>query len=268
MSQQELDDIHNSVRDAYGKVAESDDIGCGCGVPTSCCGTAPDLEGFSIKLGYSPDDLLSVPGGSDMGLGCGNPKVIASLKEGETVVDLGSGGGFDCFLASKEVGDSGRVIGVDMTPAMLSKARKNAETGSYSNVEFRLGEIEFLPVANETADVVISNCVINLSPDKQQVFHEMFRILKPGGRVAVSDVVASCELPDGVKNDLELYSACISGASLIEEIDDYMKKAGFEDISITPKDDSAEFIRDWAPGKKIDELVISAYIQATRPVTQ
>jgi len=268
VSQQELDDIHNSVRDAYGKVAEADDIGCGCGVPTSCCGTAPDLEGFSIKLGYSADDLQSVPGGSDMGLGCGNPKVIASLKEGETVVDLGSGGGFDCFLAAREVGDSGKVIGVDMTPAMLSKARNNAKTGSYSNVEFRLGEIEFLPVANDTADVVISNCVINLSPDKQQVFHEMFRVLKPGGRVAVSDVVASCELPDEVKNDLELYSACISGASLIEEIEDYMKQAGFEEISITPKDDSAEFIRDWAPGKKIEELVISAYIQASRPVTQ
>jgi len=268
VSQQELDEIHNSVRDAYAKVAESDDIGCGCGVPASCCGTAPDLEGFSIKLGYSADDLMSVPGGSDMGLGCGNPKVIASLEEGETVVDLGSGGGFDCFLASREVGNSGRVIGVDMTPAMLSKARKNAKTGSYSNVEFRLGEIEFLPVANETADVVISNCVINLSPDKQQVFHEMFRILKPGGRVAVSDVVASRELPDEVKNDLELYSACISGASLIEELEEYMKQAGFEDISITPKDDSAEFIRDWAPGKKIEELVISAYIQATRPATQ
>jgi len=265
VSQQELDEIHNSVRDAYGKVAESDDIGCGCGVPTSCCGTAPDLEGFSIKLGYSADDLLAVPGGSDMGLGCGNPKVIASLAEGETVVDLGSGGGFDCFLASREVGHSGRVIGVDMTPAMLSKARKNAESGAYSNVEFRLGEIEFLPVANEMADVVISNCVINLSPDKQQVFHEMFRILKPGGRVAVSDVVASCELPDEVKNDLELYSACISGASLIKELEGFMMKAGFEDISITPKDDSAEFIRDWAPGKKIEELVVSAYIQATRP---
>lgn len=268
MSQQELDDIHNSVRDAYGKVAESDDIGCGCGVPTSCCGTAPDLEGFSIKLGYTADDLLAVPGGADMGLGCGNPKVIASLQNGETVVDLGSGGGFDCFLAAKEVGDSGKVIGVDMTPAMLSKARKNAQTGNYLNVEFRLGEIEFLPVANETSDVVISNCVINLSPDKQQVFNEMFRILKPGGRVAVSDVVASCELPAEVKNDLELYSACISGASLIEDIEEYMKKAGFEDISITPKDDSAEFIRDWVPGKKIDELVISAYIQAIRPLTQ
>jgi len=163
------------------------------------------------------------------------------------------------------VGHSGRVIGVDMTPAMLSKARKNAESGAYSNVEFRLGEIEFLPVANEMADVVISNCVINLSPDKQQVFHEMFRILKPGGRVAVSDVVASCELPDEVKNDLELYSACISGASLIKELEGFMMKAGFEDISITPKDDSAEFIRDWAPGKKIEELVVSAYIQATRP---
>lgn len=265
MSQQELDEIHNNVRDAYGKVAESDDIGCGCGVPTSCCGTAPDLEGFSIKLGYTADELKAVPGGADMGLGCGNPKVIASLQQGETVVDLGSGGGFDCFLAAREVGISGRVIGVDMTPAMLSKARKNAESGQYGNVEFRLGEIEFLPVPDTTADVVISNCVINLSPDKQQVFNEMYRVLKPGGRVAVSDVVATCELPDEVKNDLELYSACISGASLIGEIEQFMLSAGFSNILIQPKDDSAEFIRDWAPGKKIEELVVSAYIQAIKP---
>ena len=267
MSQQELDNVHNNVREAYGKVAESDDIGCGCGVPTSCCGTAPDLEGFSIKLGYSSEDLLSVPGGADMGLGCGNPKTIASLQPGETVIDLGSGGGFDCFLAAREVGDEGMVIGVDMTPAMLSKARKNASEGGYGNVEFRLGEIEFLPVADNSADVVISNCVINLSPNKQQVFNEMFRVLKPGGRVAVSDVVASCELPDEVKNDLGLYSACISGASLIEELQGYMQSAGFEEISITPKDDSAEFIRDWAPGKSIEELVVSAEICAVKSLT-
>lgn len=266
MSQQELDDIHNNVRDAYGKVAEADDIGCGCGVPTSCCGTAPDLEGFSIKLGYSTEDLKAVPGGSDMGLGCGNPKVIASLQGGETVIDLGSGGGFDCFLAAREVGESGHVIGVDMTPAMLSKARKNAESAAYGNVEFRLGEIEYLPVPDATADVVISNCVINLSPRKQQVFHEIFRVLKPGGRVAISDVVATCELPDEVKNDLELHSACISGASQLEELQEYMQLAGFKDISIEPKDDSAEFIRDWAPGRQIEELVVSAYIQATRPM--
>ena len=266
MTQQKLDDIHNSVRNAYGKVAESDDIGCGCGVPTSCCGTAPDLEGFSIRLGYSAEDLKSVPGGADMGLGCGNPKVIASLQPGETVIDLGSGGGFDCFLAAREVGDNGRVIGIDMTPAMLSKARRNAESGNYSNVEFRLGEIEYLPVADATADVVISNCVINLSPDKQQVFNEIFRALKAGGRIAVSDVVATCDLPDEVKNDLELYSACISGASRIEEIEAFLLAAGFMDISIEPKDESAEFIRDWAPGRKIEELVVSAYIQASKPM--
>ena len=267
MSQQELDQIHNTVRDAYGKVAEADDIGCGCGVPTSCCGTAPDLEGFSIKLGYTVDELKAVPGGADMGLGCGNPKVIASLKTGETVIDLGSGGGFDCFLAAREVGDKGHVIGVDMTPAMLTKARKNARTGNYANVEFRLGEIEYLPVPDATADIVISNCVINLSPNKQQVFNEVFRVLKPGGRIAISDVVATCELPEEIKNDIELYSACISGASLIEEVERYLLNAGFEAISIQPKDDSAEFIRDWAPGQKIDELVVSAYIQALKPAS-
>jgi len=268
MSQQELDEIHNNVRDAYGKVAESNnDDGC-CGVPTSCCGTAPDLEGFSIKLGYTADELKEVPGGADMGLGCGNPKVIASLTIGETVIDLGSGGGFDCFLASKEVGEMGKVIGVDMTPAMLSKARKNAESSKYNNVEFRLGEIEFLPVPNDTADVIISNCVINLSPNKQQVFNEAFRALKPGGRLAISDVVATCDLPDEVKNDLELYSACISGASKIEDLEECMNVAGFEQVSIEPKDDSDEFIRDWAPGRKIEELVVSAYIQAIKPMTK
>jgi len=157
MSQVQLDNIHISVRDAYGKVAQSDDSGCGCGVPTSCCGTAPDLEDFSVKLGYSVEQLKAVPGGSDMGLGCGNPQAIAELQVGETVIDLGSGGGFDCFLAARAVTDAGRVIGVDMTPAMLSKARNNALSGAYGNVEFRLGEIEFLPVADDTADVIISN---------------------------------------------------------------------------------------------------------------
>jgi arsenite methyltransferase len=265
MSQQELDNIHITVRDAYGKVAESDDIGCGCGVPTSCCGTAPDMEGFSVKLGYSVEELKAVPGGSDMGLGCGNPQAIADLKPGEVVIDLGSGGGFDCFLASRAVGDQGRVIGVDMTPAMLSKARKNAQSNGYSNVEFRLGEIEYLPVADNTADVIISNCVINLSPEKSRVFQEAFRVLRSGGRLAISDVVASCELPDDVKNDLELYSACVSGASLIEELEGHMREAGFADIAIEPKEESAEFIREWAPGRRIEELVVSATIQAVKP---
>ncbi len=266
MSQQELDNIHVTVREAYGKVAESDDIGCGCGVPASCCGTSPDLEGFSVKLGYSVAELQAVPGGSDMGLGCGNPQAIADLKPGEVVVDLGSGGGFDCFLASRAVGDDGKVIGIDMTPAMLSKARKNALTGNYQNTEFRLGEIEFLPIADNSVDVIISNCVINLSPDKQRVFNEALRVLAPGGRLAISDVVASCELPDDVKNDLELYSACVSGASLIGELESYMQNAGFTDIRIEPKEDSADFIREWAPGRKIEELVVSANIQAVKPL--
>lgn len=265
MGQKELDKFHVQVRNAYGRVAEADDSGCGCGVPTSCCGTSPGMEAFSQKLGYSAEDLKAVPAGADMGLGCGNPRAIASLKPGETVVDLGSGGGFDCFLASREVGSSGHVIGVDMTPAMLSKARRNAAEAGFDNVEFRLGEIEFLPLADATVDVIISNCVINLSPDKQQVFREMFRVLKPGGRVAVSDVVASCELPEAVRNDLELYSACVSGASQVTELQAFMQTAGFADIVIEPQQESAEFIREWAPGRNIEELVVSAAISAVKP---
>ena len=201
-----------------------------------------------------------------MGLGCGNPKAIAALQQGEVVIDLGSGGGFDAFLASQEVGDTGKVIGIDMTPTMLSKARHNADKGNYTNVEFRLGEIEHLPVADSTADVIISNCVINLSPDKQQVFNDSFRALKPGGRLAISDIVASTTLPDDIKNDTFLHSACVSGASLISELKEYMQQAGFKDIRIEPKDASKEFIKDWAPGRNVEDYVLSASIEAVKPV--
>ena len=204
------------------------------------------------------------PNGADMGLGCGNPQAIANLKSGETVVDLGSGGGFDAFLAANEIGSSGKVIGVDMTPEMISKARANAEKASYTNVEFRLGEIEHLPIADNTADTIISNCVINLSPNKQQVFNDAYRILKTGGRLAISDIVNSTEFPDDIKNDMHLYSACVSGASSINELQGMMKNAGFKDIKITPKDESREFIKDWAPGSNIEDYVISASIQAVK----
>jgi SAM-dependent methyltransferase len=220
---------------------------------------------ISTRLGYTVEELAQVPSGADMGLGCGNPKAIAALTPGEVVVDLGSGGGFDCFLAATEVGETGRVIGIDMTPDMLSKARGNAARGRYNNVEFRLGEIEHLPVADNTVDVIISNCVINLSPDKAQVFRDAFRALKPGGRLAISDVVATVELPEEMRNDEQLVAGCMGNASLIGDIEGYLAEAGFTDISITPKDESREFIKDWAPGRGVEDYVVSAYIEAVKP---
>lgn len=264
----ESDDIRNSVRETYAKVAEASNNNDATGIVSSCCGVSDDIDINtlnSLRLGYSDDDLATVPEGADMGLGCGNPRAIAELSAGEIVVDLGSGGGFDAFLASREVGETGKVIGIDMTPTMISKARNNAEKANFENVEFRLGEIEYLPVANDTVDVIISNCVINLSPNKAQVFSDAFRILKSGGRLAVSDVVASCEMPAEMKNDPELYAGCMAGASLIEDLEIYMQDAGFKEISITPKDDSKDFIKDWAPGKNVTDYVLSAHIEAVKP---
>jgi ubiquinone/menaquinone biosynthesis C-methylase UbiE len=209
--------------------------------------------------------VATVPDGANMGLGCGNPQAIAALKPGETVLDLGSGGGFDCFLAARQIGDHGRVIGVDMTPAMISKARENADQGGYHNVEFRLGEIENLPLADHSVDVIISNCVINLSPDKERVFKETFRVLKPGGRLAISDVVATTTLPETVRHDVTLYTGCMAGASLIDEIESMLAAAGFMDIRLKPKDESRSFIRDWAPGSQIEDYVVSATIEAVKP---
>jgi SAM-dependent methyltransferase len=268
MSQKELDEIRVSVRESYTDVAEASEAGGCCGVESSCCGVSEDAQIntlISTRLGYSADDLASVPGGADMGLGCGNPRAIANLRSGETVLDLGSGGGFDAFLAASEVGAGGRVIGIDMTPAMLSKARGNAEKGNYANVEFRLGEIEYLPVADSSVDVIISNCVINLSPDKGQVFREAFRVLKPGGRLAISDVVASTELPPEMKSDMQLHSACVAGASQIGELHEILEGAGFESVVIEPKDESREFIRDWVPGSNVEDYVLSATIEAVKP---
>lgn len=263
-----LDEHRRNIRESYGQVARAEDASEGCGVAASCCGVSDDAAIntlISTRLGYSERDLEKVPSGADMGLGCGNPKAIAALQPGEIVVDLGSGGGFDCFLAADEVGDTGQVIGVDMTPDMLSKARGNSVKGNYSNVEFRLGEIEHLPIADDTADVIISNCVINLSADKAQVFRDAYRILKPGGRLAVSDVVATVELPQQMRRDEQLVAGCMGNASLIDDLEVYMKSAGFREIRIEPKEDSREFIKDWAPDRKVEDYVVSATIEAIKP---
>lgn len=268
MNHKQADEIRQNVRDSYSEVAEASNSGDCCGEQSSCCGVSSDAAIntlVSTRLGYSEGDLDSVPDGADMGLGCGNPRAIASIKPGETVLDLGSGGGFDCFLAAAETGESGRVIGVDMTPTMVSKARHNADKGNYAQVEFRLGEIEHLPIANDVVDVIISNCVINLSPDKKQVFSEAFRVLKNGGRLAISDVVASTELPQEIRDDLQLYSGCMAGASQISELEQILADSGFTDIRIAPKDESKEFIKDWAPGRGVEEYVVSATIEAVKP---
>ena len=262
-------DRHRSdVREAYAQVARADTAGEACGNGSSCCGVSDDAAINAIvstRLGYSEADLDLVPGGADLGLGCGNPKAIAALRPREVVVDLGAGGGLDCFLAAHEVGDDGHVIGVDMTPDMLSKARANAVKGRFGNVEFRLGEIEHLPVADNTADVIISNCVINLSPDKAQVFREAFRVLKVGGRLAISDIVATAELPDEIRNSPELVAGCMGNAALIGELEAMLAAAGFEQIRIEPKDESKAFISEWAPGNNVTDYLVSAAITAVKP---
>lgn len=265
MGKKHPDEIRTVVRKKYGDVAKSDSTGC-CTPISSCCGEpATSLESLSALTGYSHTELRLAPEGSNMGLGCGNPQAIAALKPGETVLDLGSGGGFDCFLAAKQVGDTGKVIGVDMTPEMISKARENALKGDYSNVEFRLGEIERVPAADASIDVIISNCVINLSPKKLDVFKEAFRILKLGGRLAISDVVATAQLPPEFKNDLDLLSACVSGAATVVEITEMLQEVGFQDIEIQTKDESRELIKEWVPGKNVQDYIVSATIEAIKP---
>ncbi len=222
--------IKNIVRNGYAKIARKESSCCSPAV--SCCGNTDTTEGISKKMGYTDEELRSIPEGANLGLGCGNPVALATLKEGETVLDLGSGAGFDCFLASNRVGENGKVIGVDMTPEMVEKANVNARKGKYKNIEFRLGEIENLPVADNSVDVVISNCVINLSPEKEQVFSEAFRALKPGGRLMVSDLVLLKELPVSIKDSIEAYIGCLSGAILKDNYMDAIKKAGFKDIKV------------------------------------
>jgi SAM-dependent methyltransferase len=285
MEIEKKEEIKQAVRESYGKVARAGGVTIGTSPSASCC-SPPDTTteksqtescgcvppGVSAKqmstiMGYSKEDLASVTEGANMGLGCGNPVALASLKSGETVVDLGSGGGFDCFLAAKQVGHTGRVIGVDMTPDMVSKARKNAEKMEMNNVEFRLGEIEMLPIADDTADIIMSNCVINLSPDKLSVYHEAYRVLKPGGRLSISDVLATATLPDDIQKDLALVAACVGGAATIDDTVKLLEQVGFHDIKITPNDESRELIRQWDPSKSENavDYVVSAYIEAIKP---
>jgi arsenite methyltransferase len=229
-----------------------------------CCGNSINPVA-SEKLGYGADDLAAVPEEADLGVGCGNPTAMAGLKIGETVLDLGSGGGLDCFLAAKAVGPDGHVIGIDMTPEMIAKARGNANKGGYAQVEFRLGEIEHLPVAEATADVILSNCVINLAPDKGQVFREAFRALKPGGRLHVSDVVETDPLPKHLKDDERLTCGCMAGAASIRDLTGWLREAGFQDVAISVSEASRNFIAEWAPGTGVEQHVASAAITATKP---
>lgn len=264
------DEIREAVRENYGKVAEGASAGC-CGTGASCCSpgaqtTSTSAHEASAALGYTPDELAAVPEGSNLGLGCGNPQVIAAMKAGEVILDLGSGAGFDSFLAAQAVGAEGRVIGVDMTPEMIKKARENVGKSGFPNVEFRLGEIENLPVADESVDAIISNCVINLSPEKERVFSESFRVLKTGGRLAISDVVATADLPEKIRGDLSLYYGCVSGAASIGELQAMLARVGFTEIVIQPKDESREFIREWLPDGNIEDYVVSATIEATKPM--
>jgi ubiquinone/menaquinone biosynthesis C-methylase UbiE len=260
------DEIRSAVRENYGKVAKSGNAGCGCS-SSSCCGSPSDVTAadISLGLGYSSQDVSSVPEGANMGLGCGNPQALASLQHGETVLDLGSGGGFDCFLAARAVGVTGHVIGVDMTPEMITKSRQNARKAELENIDFRLGELENLPVADGIVDVIISNCVINLSPEKERVFREAFRVLKPLGRLAISDVVATAELPEAIKKDMAFHTGCVAGASSIQDLESMLHQAGFGNIKIKPKDESKTFIRDWMPGSRIEDYVVSATIEAVKP---
>jgi len=221
--------IKKLVRNRYAKVAKTN--GSCCASNINCC-SAPTNEQVSKMIGYSEEEMNGVPEGSNLGLGCGNPTALASLKEGERVLDLGSGAGFDCFLAAKKVGKTGKVIGVDMTPEMLDKSRANAKKGKYTNVEFRLGEIENLPVADNSVDVIISNCVINLSTNKKRVFEEAFRVLSPNGRLMVSDIVLLKELPKSIQENVEAYAGCISGAEIKEKYLELIKKAGFREVKV------------------------------------
>lgn len=259
MSERTPEEIRAAVREQYGEVARSA-TPCGCG--TGCCGPNPTA---SLALGYTSEQLAAVPDGANLGLGCGNPQAIAALRPGETVLDLGAGGGFDALLAARQVGPTGRVIGVDMTPDMVARARANAERAGVTQVDFRLGEIEHLPVADGTVDVILSNCVINLSPDKAAVFAEAFRVLAPGGRLAIADVVQTAPLPAALADDVGALTGCVAGAAPVAELERWLVAAGFEDVDIAIDEASRAQIRDWLPGSGAEQYVASARISACKP---
>jgi SAM-dependent methyltransferase len=282
----EHDAVRKTVREGYGQIAEQEATSC-CGPQvTSCCGGSQGDTGDALaeRLGYDEGELAELPDGANMGLSCGNPTALAELKPGETVIDLGSGGGFDVFLAGKRVGAEGKSIGVDMTPQMLSKARRNTATyqerTGLNNVEFRLGEIEHLPVADNSVDAIISNCVINLSPDKPQVWRDMFRVLKPGGRVAVSDIATLQEIPKPLLELVAAHIGCVSGAVLIDETVKMAREAGFTDIEVTEKPGHVDAMTSFndpfyqtvtemlPPDAKVSDYATSVNVTARKPVSQ
>jgi arsenite methyltransferase len=259
------EEIKERVRDAYGKVAEKQAPKQVCDPKSGCCMVYDSVDpAYSMDLGYDVDDIVDAPENSNLGLGCGNPHLISRLKEGEKVLDLGSGGGFDVFLAAKRVGNNGKVYGVDMTPSMVAKSRKNAAEAGYGNVEFLLGEIEHLPLPDNSVDVVISNCVVNLSTNKGQVFQEAYRVLKEGGRLAISDIMAIQEMSEEMREDAELYCGCIAGAISPEEIERFLSNCGFKEIEVVVKKESREFIKDWYPDKGVENYVAAGYIKARK----
>jgi SAM-dependent methyltransferase len=239
--------IRKVVRKRYAGIARN---GGSCCPPGTCCDSGGTPDAASRKIGYSEEELKAVPQGSNLGLGCGNPVALASLAEGETVLDLGSGAGFDCFLAARAVGPSGRVIGVDMTPEMLEKARENARKGGYGNVEFRLGEIENLPAGDNSVDAVISNCVVNLSTAKERIFAEAYRVLKPGGRVMISDLVLSRELPKAVAGSLAAYAGCIAGAARKDDYLRLLEQAGFRGVRVVQENRFGFPVDEAEPGAR------------------
>lgn len=257
--------VRDTVRDRYGRIPAPAGSCCGP-ADTGCCGgSAATADAMAQALGYSAGDTAAAPAGSNLGLGCGNPLGIQALRPGETVLDLGSGAGFDAFLAARQVGPTGRVIGVDMTPQMLAAARANLAKSGRNNVEFRLGEIEHLPVADATVDVVLSNCVINLSPEKDRVFREAFRVLKPGGRLSISDIVALAELTPAQRADLDLHTGCVAGAASIPALQGMLAAAGFVDVRIEPKQELQAVVDGWFPDRGVAGKVASANITARKP---